>query len=229
MSRRSSGSRSDSETSFVPGIGSLPAASSRPRSIGAEILPRPNQLPRRSRTRHRTRVGRDPALAGSRETMTSSSVWKSSAPPCTGRAQTSSTMKSGTISRIRQGRASCAAFGSLMPPPTTATSGRAFVVSTSWRSFPSRMGGSRRSDRRAYQVDAAHKPGVTRPVLPSQLFRSSPSAVARYLSSSPRGFRRFRPARCSRTVRHCRPGLPGGLASNDPLVNTLADESVASG
>ncbi len=53
-------------------------------------------------------------MAISRETTLSSSVWKSSAPPCTGRAQTSSTMKSGAISRIRQGRDLCAAFGSLM-------------------------------------------------------------------------------------------------------------------
>ena len=101
--RKSSGSRSVSEVSFVPGIGSLPAASSKPLSLGAEILPRPNQLPRRSRTRHRTRVGRDSPFAGSKETVLSISVWKSSAPPCTGRAQTSSRVKSGAISRMRQG------------------------------------------------------------------------------------------------------------------------------
>src|SRR4029077_2666628 len=113
--RRSSGSRSVSEVSFLPGIGSLHAPSSQPLSIGAEILPRPNQLPRRSRTRHRARVGRDSHLAGSNEAAISSSAWKSSAPPCTGRAQTSSRVKSGVISRIRQGRDSCAVFGSLMP------------------------------------------------------------------------------------------------------------------
>jgi hypothetical protein len=112
--RRSSGSRSASEVSLVPGMGSLPAASSPPLLIGAEILPRPNQLPRRSRTRHRTRVGRDSQLAGSPEVITSISVWKSSAPPLTGRAQTFSRVKSGAISRIRQGRNSCAAFGSLI-------------------------------------------------------------------------------------------------------------------
>ena len=70
----------------------------------------PTETPRR-------RVGRDSALAGSLEAISSISVWKSSAPPCTGRAQTSSTVKSGAISRMRQGRDSCAAFGSLVPDP----------------------------------------------------------------------------------------------------------------
>ncbi len=71
--RKSSGSRSVSEVSFVPGIGNLPAASPRPLSIGTEILPRPNKLPRRSRTFHRTRVGKDSALAGSEAAISSSS------------------------------------------------------------------------------------------------------------------------------------------------------------
>ena len=53
--------------------------------------------------------------------MSSSSAWKSSAPPCTGRAQTSSRVKSGAISRMRQGRDSCAAFGSLMLDPSIHT------------------------------------------------------------------------------------------------------------
>ena len=57
------------KSTSAAGIGSLPAASSESLSIGAEILPRPNQLPRRSRTRHRTRSGRDSALARSRDVM----------------------------------------------------------------------------------------------------------------------------------------------------------------
>src|SRR4028119_1225390 len=48
------------------------------------------------------------------EVVISSSIEKSWGPPCAGRAQTSSSVKSGAISRIRQGRDSCAAFGILM-------------------------------------------------------------------------------------------------------------------
>src|SRR5712691_10586318 len=47
--------------------------------------------------------------------MTPSNAPKSSAPPCAGSAQTSSSRKSGAISAIRQRRDSCSLFGSLMP------------------------------------------------------------------------------------------------------------------
>jgi hypothetical protein len=104
--RRSCGSRLVSDTSSWPGIGSWPAASSQP-----------NQLPRRCRTPKSTRIAGEPPWAGSSEAMTSSSIGKSPAPPYTGRAQTSSSVKSGAISRMRQGRVSCTAFGSLMLIP----------------------------------------------------------------------------------------------------------------
>ena len=47
--------------------------------------------------------------------MISSNVSKSSALPRAGSAQTSSSLKSGAISAIRQRRDSCSLFGSLMP------------------------------------------------------------------------------------------------------------------
>ncbi len=49
--------------------------------------------------------------------MIVSSAGKSPALPYAGRAQTSSSVKSGAISRIRQGQDSCTAFGSLMADP----------------------------------------------------------------------------------------------------------------
>jgi hypothetical protein len=48
------------------------------------------------------RVARDSASAGSSEAITSSNLSKSSGPPCAGSAQTSSSLKSGATSPIRQ-------------------------------------------------------------------------------------------------------------------------------
>src|SRR5271155_5215775 len=62
----------------------------------------------------RARVANDPPLAGSREAITSSNVAKSSVPPCAGSAQTSSSLKSGAISPMRQACFSCSLFGILM-------------------------------------------------------------------------------------------------------------------
>ena len=106
--RRSSGNRCASEVSLVPGIGSRPGDSS-----AAEMRPRPNHLPRTSRTPHSTRVATEsasPARADASQSTTSSN---SSAVPSAGSPQTSSTVKSGAISRIRQGREVWTVLGSL--------------------------------------------------------------------------------------------------------------------
>ena len=63
---------------------------------------------------HRTRVGSDVELGKSRFSKTSSRIGKSPAPPTVGRAQTSSTTKSGASSSMRSGRAAWATFGTLI-------------------------------------------------------------------------------------------------------------------
>ena len=67
------GNRSVSEIWFVTGMGSLPVASSGRGRSGTEILPRRNQPPRRSRTSQSTRLAGEATLAGSEETISSSS------------------------------------------------------------------------------------------------------------------------------------------------------------
>ena len=63
---------------------------------------------------NRARVARDCMSAGSSDAITSSSVAKSSAPPCAGSAQASSSLKSGATSRIRHAWVSCSLLESLI-------------------------------------------------------------------------------------------------------------------
>ena len=148
----------------MPGIGSLPAASP---SAGAEILPRPNQAPRRSRRFQRKRVGRESALDGSEEPASSSSAWKSSAPPCAGRAQTSSRVKSGTISWMRQGRDSCVGVREphVDPPIHTLSYGSLGSPLASVNTVPYRYAdgqgpdSTRRLDRRGAAGAGGRRPG----------------------------------------------------------------------
>src|SRR5437588_1537347 len=106
--RRSRGSRSFSVVSFLSGIGSRGAGTSQP-----------SRRPRRKRISKSARLIRDGVAVGSSDPMTAINVAKPSAPPCAGSAQASSSLKSGAISRMRQGCDSWPPFGSLisLAPP----------------------------------------------------------------------------------------------------------------
>src|SRR6478672_10775263 len=97
-SRRSSGSRSRSERTRRP----------RPASSSSQ----PSRPPMVQRRDHRARTRREPLRSGSNALPSASSRSKSPGPPGVGKAQTSSTRKSGAISWIRQGWLVCAVFGS---------------------------------------------------------------------------------------------------------------------
>src|SRR5207247_10091594 len=71
------------------------------------------KAPRRRRNEKSARKAADSALAGSNETMPSRKAANCSRLPCTGSAQTSSSVKSGAIWALTHGCASWAEFGSL--------------------------------------------------------------------------------------------------------------------